>query len=73
MYGDRREVARLQSDFYREGYYKMLRLLIVSVVLLLGLVGAIIYCVFTQPPAAYFASTTTGQIIPMTPVKSPGE
>ncbi len=65
MLGQRHEIARLQSDFYRDSYYKALRMLMVTMVIILLLIAAIIYVVIFQPPPRYYATTTTGQIIPM--------
>jgi intracellular multiplication protein IcmL len=67
MIGNRHEIARFQSDFYRDSYHKMLIALLLSIVVMLGLIAAIIYVVFTQPKPQYYATTTSGQIIPMTP------
>lgn len=66
---DKYEVARMQSDFYRDQYHKILLGLIISGGIMLLLIALIIYfMLFTNPPQ-YYASTTTGRIIPMTPYK----
>jgi intracellular multiplication protein IcmL len=67
MIGRRHELARLQSDFYRDNYRKMLIALILSILVMLLLISAIIYIVLKQPDTKYYASTTNGQIIQMIP------
>lgn len=61
------EVARLQSDFYRNQYYKILTGLIISGLIILLLIALIIYHLLFTQPATYYASTTTGRILPMMP------
>jgi hypothetical protein len=65
MIGQRHELARLQSDFYRDNYYKMLRAVLVSVIIIFLLIVAIIYFVLFNNPPQYYGTATTGQIIPM--------
>lgn len=65
MIGNRRQIARLQSDFYRDSYYRMLRWLFISLVIILLLILTIIYYVLFTSPLQFYATTTTGQIIPM--------
>ncbi len=61
--------ARLQSDFYRDNYRKLMKGLIIFVAIMLILIAMIIYLVFFRPTPPFFATTTTGQIISMVPVK----
>ena len=63
MIGMRHELARLQSDFYRDCYHKMLRLLIFEVVIMLILISVIIYVIFFESTPPYYATSTSGQII----------
>ena len=67
MIAPRYAIPRFQSDFYRDSYYKMLRWLIVCLFIILILIGAIFYFVIFTDQRSYYASTTTGQIIPLTP------
>lgn len=67
MIGQQHEIARLQSDFYRTQYLKIVRWLNISIVIMIALICAIIYFIFVAPPTDYYATTTTGQIIPMVP------
>jgi intracellular multiplication protein IcmL len=65
MLGRRHEVARMQSDFYRINYHRILRALIVSIIIMVLLICAIIYKVLFVPSERYYATTTQGQIIPL--------
>lgn len=71
MLGNRSDNARLQSDFYRDQYRKMLRWLIVAIVVMLLLISAIIYKVVVRPAQQYYANTSDGKIIVM-PIPSQG-
>ncbi|HSW69468.1 MAG TPA: hypothetical protein VLI69_04855 [Gammaproteobacteria bacterium] len=66
MLGNRQEIARLQSDFYRDKFRNILRKLLISVCAIVVLIFAIIYLVLFRDPPQYYATTTEGQIIPMT-------
>lgn len=65
MLGARHEIARLQSDFYRDQFRKMLRWLVISLVITFLLIGAIIYKILNRPPQSYYANTTDGKILAM--------
>jgi hypothetical protein len=68
MIGQRHEQARLQSDFYRDCYHKMLRLLLIEVGVMLLLILAIIYIILFEVKPLYYATTTSGQIIQLADV-----
>ena len=65
MISSRREVARLQSNFYRDQYHRMLRWLIAAIIIMFVLIAAITYFILFQPPAHYYADTVDGKILPM--------
>ena len=67
MIGHRHILARMQSDFYRDAYRRSLIALLLSIFVMLCLIVAIIYTILHQPKAGYYASTTSGRIIPMVP------
>lgn len=69
MIGRKHELARMQSDFYRDYYYKFLRGIILSVFLIFFLAVAIIYHILFTVPPTYYGTATSGQIIPMTPLQ----
>jgi hypothetical protein len=66
MIGQRHEIARQQSDFYRDCFRKTMNWILASIILMICVILVIIYVVLTQPKAQYYASTITGQVIPMT-------
>ena len=65
MFLRRHEIAWFHRDFYRNCYRKTLWWLLASIVVMLGLIGALIYVFLTQPNVPYYASTTTGEVIPL--------
>ena len=65
MLGRRYEIAKLQSDFYRDQFHKILRWLLVTSVIIIALAVAIGYFILFQPAPAYYASTTEGKILSM--------
>lgn len=71
MLGSRSEIARLQSDFYRDQFRKILRWLFGTVFITYALIAIIIYLILFQPTQHYYANTTEGRILPM-PIKKIG-
>jgi len=65
MIGNRSEIARLQSDFYRDQFRKVVRWLIISVVLSFILIAMIIYFIIAQPAQKYYGNTIEGRILDM--------
>lgn len=65
MIGSRNEIARLQSDFYRDQFRKVVHWLIVSAILMFILILMIIYFVLFQPKQDYYANTAEGRILDM--------
>ncbi|MBX3708609.1 MAG: hypothetical protein KF702_02465 [Gammaproteobacteria bacterium] len=70
MLGQRHEIARLQSDFYREKFRKILRWLLMTTFIIFILIGVIAYFVFFQPTVFYYANTIDGRILNMPQPKS---
>ena len=68
MLGSRREIARMQGDFYRDKYRNTLRRLLFSLCVTVALICVIIYLVLTRVSPGHFASTSEGQIIPLAAV-----
>lgn len=65
MIGNRSEIARLQSDFYRDQFRKVVRWLIISVFLMFFLILLIIFFLLAQPRQNYYANTVEGKILDM--------
>jgi hypothetical protein len=67
MIGDRETIARLQSDFYRDSYYRIINWLYFEIVIMLLLIIAIIYHIIVHPEQHYYATTTQGQLLALHP------
>lgn len=65
MIGNREDIPRLQSDFYRDNYHRMLRWLQRSIVVILLLILGILYKIIVIQPHQYYMTTTDGQIVKM--------
>lgn len=65
MIGKGQQLARLQSNLYRDWYRRLLNWLVFSTVVMLILVLAIMYYVFFPMPRNYYATTSGGQVIPL--------
>jgi intracellular multiplication protein IcmL len=65
MLGRRQQIARLQSDFYRDQFRRMVRWLMGSLIIIFILVMMIIYFLIVEPSSKYYANTPEGQIVPM--------
>ena len=65
MIGSRSEIARLQSDFYRDQFRKFVRWLLYSVVIIFILIATIVGFIIFQPPAKYYGNTIEGRILKM--------
>lgn len=65
MLAERRDNARLQSDFYRDQFRQFLRWLIAVVFVILLLITVIAYLIIFGLPRQYYASTTEGKIMQM--------
>jgi hypothetical protein len=65
MIGNRTDIPRLQSDFYRDQFRKVVRWLIVSVFLMFILIVMIIFFLLAQPTQDYYANTVEGRILNM--------
>lgn len=69
MLGNRHEIARLQSDFYRDQFRKMLKWLIALMIIMFILIAAVLYLIFFQPTQRYYANTVEGKILNITRLK----
>lgn len=72
MLGPRSQIARLQSDFYRDQYRKIIRWLIGAVFIIFVLIGVIIYTLLFEPRQLYYANTIDGKILAMPPPQVQG-
>jgi intracellular multiplication protein IcmL len=67
MLGTRKDIARMQSNFYRDQFRKILHWLVMSVLVMLLLILVIIYQVLVLPSRDFYANTTDGKILFMPP------
>jgi hypothetical protein len=67
MIGDRETIARLQSDFYRDSYYRIINWLFFEIIIMLLLISAIIYHIIVHPVQHYYATTSQGMLLPLHP------
>lgn len=65
MLGPRHEIARLQSDFYRDQFRKILRWLVAAVAIIFILLALVVYTILFQPSVNYYANTLDGKILDM--------
>jgi hypothetical protein len=70
MLGQKHEIARLQSDFYRNQFRKILRWLMMSIFVMYALIAAIFYFILVAPPQSYYGNTTDGKILRMPGAKN---
>lgn len=70
MIGQRHEIARLQSDFYRDQYRKILRWILGSILIIYLLMVVVLYLIFFQPTQHYYANTSEGKILAMPAAKT---
>ena len=68
---DALELVRLRNNFYRDNYRKVVSALLVALLAIIALVGAIVYLVMDRPAPTYFATTDSGNIIPIVPLDRP--
>ena len=65
MIGSRQQIARRNSDFFRDQFHKIILWLFVSVTVILALIVTILYFIYFEPTRNYYGNTTEGKILPM--------
>lgn len=65
MQGRGNQIARLQSDFYRDQFRKLLNWLFVAVFIIFALIISILYLIYFEPNRQYYGNTTDGKIMLM--------
>ncbi len=73
MAEDALTIVSLRNDFYRDSYRKIMVILLISVILNVGLGGALYYIVSHPPMPKYFATSVNGRIIPLYPLSEPNQ
>ena len=64
----RQTLINTQSQFYRDGFRKIVFMLFVLMMIAYGLLGIIVYQHMTRPTPQYFVTTSSGRLIEITPV-----
>ncbi len=65
------QLTTAKNNFYRDGYRRLMKIILMMVGVAVALLLVLSYVVFTQPKAKYYASTTTGRVIPIQSLSSP--
>jgi len=71
MVEDTLELVRLRNQFYRDNYRRVTLVLLLSITLNVGMAAAVAYLWQYRPKPVFFATTPTGQIWKMIPLRSP--
>lgn len=64
-------IVRLKSDFYRDGYRKILLCLGLILATIVLLIASCLYLYFTKPPPVYFSTDNEWRIVQPVPVELP--
>lgn len=64
----RQQIIATQSQFYRNGFRKILVLVFVLITIAYGLLGFIVYQHMTRPTPQYFVTTSGGRLIEIMPI-----
>lgn len=68
---DALEVVMTRNNFYRDSYRRVLTALLIMVVLNVALMALLYYMIVNRPKPEYFATTSDGKVIKMTPLSEP--
>lgn len=69
MAGEEQHVVRLRSDFYRDGYRKILLCLGLIIAAVVLLIASCVYLYVTKPPPVYFSTDKEWRIVSAVPVE----
>lgn len=65
MVGNKYEIARMRAEMHRDSYRQLLKLLIFMNGVTLFIIACLIYVICFQPAPSYYATTSTGLVIPL--------
>ena len=71
MSHDALEVIKLRRNFYRDSYRLVVILLFIAIIVIACLAWVIIYQQTHKPTPKYFATTSSGRLIPLIPLDQP--
>ena len=63
----RETIIAAQSQFYRDGFRKLVLMLFILMMIAYGLLGLIVYLHITRPLPQYFVTTSGGRLVEITP------
>jgi intracellular multiplication protein IcmL len=65
------ELVRFRNFFYRDGYRKVMTVLLMSMGMNLALIALVVIQFFTKPAPVYFATQSNGSLIEIQPLTEP--
>ena len=65
------KLVLLRNNFYRDNYRRVVIALLLMILVNIALAGVLIYQITHPAPPQYFATTTEGKIIPLSPLSEP--
>ncbi|AAO91126.1 type IVB secretion system apparatus protein IcmL.2 [Coxiella burnetii] len=68
---DAEQLALQKNNLYRDNYRRVMAFLLASVVITVSLLAVLSYQIITTPKPAYYATTTTGRVIPLQSLDMP--
>lgn len=68
---DNEQIALQKNNLYRDHYRRVMKWLVLMIVIALGLGGVLAFQLWTKPQPKYFATTTTGTIVPLQSLSMP--
>jgi hypothetical protein len=66
---DRVQLIEEQPHFFRNNFRRLLTVCLILVIVNIGLISLILYQYFTRHPVNYFAVTSDGRLIEITPTR----
>jgi intracellular multiplication protein IcmL len=65
--------VKMNNNFYKDSYTKILFVMLLSITLNFGLASAVLYVIANPPQAKYFATSINGRITPLSPLDKPNQ
>lgn len=65
--------VKMQNSFYRDSYFKVMFVLLLSITINFGLSSTVIFMVLHPPKPKFFATSINGRITPLFPLEEPNQ
>ena len=65
------EMVHLRNAFYRDSYHRVMKAVLLSILVIMGLAMVLSYVILNPPRPKYFAVDENGRITPIVPLKYP--